>query len=426
MRKENKFYLCLILMGLILIFTAQLWAQEKPRLLDLNAGGMRWDPGTLANMKIFEEKYGVKIDYIAYTQASFPTQKAYLEGVFSVGKSDVTSAEINLIWYVDFAKAGYLSPLDDVLGPEILKKLPKWLVNELTLDGHIYASPNFSLVPVLAYRKDLLEKIGAANPPNTWDELVDQGLKLKKVLPPRKWPYVIHGKIDYWMYHSFLDFLYQAGGRMFDETGKPAFNNAPGVEAVQFIRDLVFKYEIAPPDSFTFPNETTNRMFTQGIVAMDRNWASFAINNSLAPESKVKDVFGVTLLPMNKRRGASMDIWLYGIPANSELVEWGKKYAQFFASYEAEKRNTIVEKGNIPLMPSVLDDLEVKEALPYAPLLKQAVEIAKIEACPHMDQVMEIVAIAVHQAAYGEKTVQKALDDAAQEIYKLLGDWKLK
>ena len=49
-----------------------------------------------------------------------------------------------------------------------------------TYDGKVWAVPWYTDAGLLYYRKDLLEKSGYSEPPETWDELMEMAAKVKK------------------------------------------------------------------------------------------------------------------------------------------------------------------------------------------------------------------------------------------------------
>ena len=79
---------------------------------------------------------------------------------------------MGLYWLPEFAKTGWLMPLNDVISPDILKKLKPSYLDAFTADGKLLAlGPWWGGIGGLYYRKDLLEAAGI-QPPATYEELV--------------------------------------------------------------------------------------------------------------------------------------------------------------------------------------------------------------------------------------------------------------
>ena len=134
-----------------------------------------------------------------------------------------------------FVKTGSLEPVDQVLEADTSKFLPGAL-SALTVDGKLYGVPIYHTVTTTLYNKKLLAKAGITKPPETWAEIKAAAPKLKQAGV---------ATLDYSaspetsLNLSFYPLLWQAGGSVFAEDGKKvAFNQAPGVEALTFIKEL--------------------------------------------------------------------------------------------------------------------------------------------------------------------------------------------
>jgi putative aldouronate transport system substrate-binding protein len=84
-------------------------------------------------------------------------------------------------------KAGIFLPLDDLLkqyGPNLLKAIPRASWEEVSMDGKIYAIPEFLSNPSRRstwVRADLMEKAGITKDPQTVDEYLDMLRAFKKI-----------------------------------------------------------------------------------------------------------------------------------------------------------------------------------------------------------------------------------------------------
>ena len=106
----------------------------------------------------------------------------------------------------------------------------------MTQDGKVYAAPIYHTVTTTLYNKKLLEKAGITEPPATWDEIRAAAPKLKQA-GATTLDYSASNEASLNM--SFYPLLWQAGGKVFDDSGKKAaFNSTEGVEALTFLTDL--------------------------------------------------------------------------------------------------------------------------------------------------------------------------------------------
>ena len=75
-------------------------------------------------------------------------------------------------------------------------------------------------------------------PPTNWKELIKTAQKLHN--PPKLYGFGIDGK-DIEILQYFLYFYWANGGEVFDYSGKLLFNSPAGVEALQYLVDLINK-----------------------------------------------------------------------------------------------------------------------------------------------------------------------------------------
>ncbi|SEU45198.1 multiple sugar transport system substrate-binding protein [Nonomuraea wenchangensis] len=94
--------------------------------------------------------------------------------------------DIDGIWAGEFAQAGYIKPLADVVGPEAeswdgWSQIPESVQGLATYEGKKYALPVGTDGRVLYFNKTLFQKAGlpADWQPKSWQEILDAGTKLK-------------------------------------------------------------------------------------------------------------------------------------------------------------------------------------------------------------------------------------------------------
>lgn len=77
----------------------------------------------------------------------------------------------------------------------------------------------------------------------TWDQMVDHLTRLRRTLSPGKW--AIDGMVDS---VQFANLLKQAGGEMYNSDASKVLINSPaGIEALQFISDLIHRHQVQRP-----------------------------------------------------------------------------------------------------------------------------------------------------------------------------------
>lgn len=129
-------------------------------------------------------------------------------------------------------------------------------------DGKIYAMPKSASVVGLMINTDLFKKAGllaedgTPMQPETWDDVVDFGIKIKEATGEAGFVFPTAGRSGGWLFTclawSFgVDFMEK------DKDGKwhATFNTPEAVEALQFVKDMKWKHNILPSTPLIDGNE---------------------------------------------------------------------------------------------------------------------------------------------------------------------------
>lgn len=229
---------------------------------------------------------------------------------------DVFRAEIT--WTTELASLGYLMSLDAFMNEELQQDfLPKPLATT-RYDNHIWAVPQVTDCLALFYNKRLVP-----NPPETLEELVEIG---KEVTQPQQDRYAFYyNSASYWL----LPFIWSHGGHMLaPETLKVTIDQAPAIEAIQFLKDLRTKHKIVPA-GMDFANDynNMNAAFFNGQFAMIINgpWATAEVLASDEFKNTPQN-FAVTRIP----RGPAG----YASPIGGHNFVMAANTEKVFASWE--------------------------------------------------------------------------------------------
>ncbi|WP_164772061.1 sugar ABC transporter substrate-binding protein [Mesorhizobium sp. M2C.T.Ca.TU.002.02.1.1] len=133
--------------------------------------------------------------------------------------------------------------------------------------GNLAAIPRNMDARVQYYRSDIYQEKGL-KPAETWEELVDVGLKLTG---DGHYGLVVPGQGDP-AQRTFSDLLWQAGGDWVDQANKPAFNSEAGIKALTFYRDLIQKHKIVPSDAVGYQWNENSTEFSSGTVYATFDW----------------------------------------------------------------------------------------------------------------------------------------------------------
>ncbi|MCX7919787.1 MAG: sugar ABC transporter substrate-binding protein [bacterium] len=146
-----------------------------------------------------------------------------------------------------------------------------------TVNGRYYglpAGPYSGYIMGLFYNKKLFKSAGIVDstgepkPPETWDEFVQTAVKLtdRKKNISGFGICAATGAAGWY----FLNWVWQAGGDFEQKQGNKwiaVFNAPPAVHALQFIKDLRWKYDVLQPN-FLIDSEEAFKLFASDQIAM--------------------------------------------------------------------------------------------------------------------------------------------------------------
>jgi multiple sugar transport system substrate-binding protein len=354
---------------------------------------------------------------VVYEAPPWPQLHDKMATNFASGKY-VHDVIYNCAWVPEFAQ--YLVPFVDQLPKDLIADLPPSSFSTVTWDGKKMGVVFTLSLLTLFYNLDHFAKAGLKDPPKTWDELKGYAKELTKdgqfgwVLNYGA-PEGIGGVTSYWMV-----FLQQAGGKMYDANGMPAFNNDAGVSALQLMMDLMPSTD---PGSISYVgiNDATN-VFTSGQASMMMNWP-FTWKGAQDPTtSKIVGQLGSAVLPAGSAGTASIDgTDAYTIAKTSPNPDMARKLIEFYLDKDIQK-SQVLDTGWLPIRLSVLNDPEVqKVATNAATVLEQAQAPYDSFVTPDYNEVTDTMGREIQKALQGNQTAAdtiKKCSDLVTEIIK--------
>lgn len=283
--------------------------------------------------------------------------------------------------------------------------------------GGLYSIPRDNDTMVLYYNKDAFDEAKVPYPSDAWKwaDLRSAALKLTKrdgsrvsrygvVLENNKWP----------------TFVYQNGGKVFDDPFTPTkfmLGDAKGVQAIQFIADLINKDKVAPAFQEMAQIGDSTQLFSSGQAAMVMTNAARLTTFKSAPFKWAVAPLpaGPTGLRANTVGGAG-----FGINANTQHKAEAWTFLQYLAGAQGQ---TIFAKGGgaVPAM-NLNKTVTAAFNVPYEkvflaesnrqgvyPNFAKYVQVSNTLLNPALDTVWN-----------GESTAQAALSKIAPDVDKLL------
>ena len=231
---------------------------------------------------------------------------------------------------------------------DLMNSMKENIIKAATVDSKIYGIPDQVYVMMLVYRKDLFVEAGLDpdRPPRNWVEL-GQYAKILTNEKKYRYGYALLG-MDWADWH-WENFVWQAEGRVTEllDDGRCAirFNEQPGVEALQFYKDLRWKYKAIQKDPLQ-SWECNLRDFVNGTAAMfmlHPGDITFLFEMGMDPKT-----LGLAPLPAGPRGKRAAQIgggfWIINptIPEDRQRACW--TYIRFMTSPESIRKRWHLRK----------------------------------------------------------------------------------
>lgn len=231
--------------------------------------------------------------------------------------------------YADLSKFGFT---EDTLG----KDFNSAMYDAVQYGGKIYGVPLIASPKVVAYRKSMFEEAGLDpdKPPTTWAELRSYAKKLTERDGSGK---LKRAGLDFWaapgqLTQPYISFLGSLGGTQYSKSGKPAFNDAKGVKAAEFVTDLIEKDKVT---DFGYVSSDTTALVLKGKAAMGFAGGYIDCSEKTGVGQDVCDDLGFFNITEDKPAMFTGG-QVASVAAASKLQAAAYKFVQVMSSLEAE------------------------------------------------------------------------------------------
>ncbi|MFD9625504.1 ABC transporter substrate-binding protein [Peribacillus muralis] len=377
----------------------------------------------------FTEKTGIKVKYVFVPYGNL-LDKITAEGVARTDFYDVVTFQDS--WGPSITQ--FLLPIDKMLTKDDIhmKRYPNAYQEGSTFNEKVYGLPVRGHPQMLFYRKDVFEKLNL-QAPTTWKKLEETAA-------------IIEDKTDLYgisMYYGkgnggqnlylWVDYLWGNGGDIFNDKGKPIFNNSAGVEATKRYVDLLLNKKVAAPGSVSANEPDSAISMARGSSAMWIGWWwNYTVLNK---ENAAKEVAGnIAFAPVPKWEGKEAATYAISLPAgimkSSKKKEEAWEYLKWVSSQEVEQeivkdsyegKNPENEFDIVMTQSKSLKDPEInafsnglhQEA---SKSLEASKTLPLIKAWP---EISEILSSAISKMASGAP-VEETLNEAAFSVEKVM------
>jgi len=194
--------------------------------------------------------------------------------------------------------------------------------------GRWTAVPYFWIAFPGSYRKDLFDKVGEAVP-DTWEDLLKAGRKLKKIGHPVGVP--ISQCTD--SVQSMLGILWGYGGKVMEADGTTiALNSKETAETIEFVKALY--NEAMEPEVLSWDNAGNNRFMTAGKGSWIQNPASHYISAKTSKLPVAEHIYFHQTLAGPVGRHTTLNLRSLGVWNFSKEVELSKELVRYLFNEE--------------------------------------------------------------------------------------------
>lgn len=345
----------------------------------------------------FTEETGIEVSV-----QSIPWGSAHDRLLTSVASGDGPDVvQMGTTWMAEFSDAGALMDIteyvenSDALNPENFFEgnVATTLFNE-----KYYGVPWYTETRALYYRTDLLEEVGYAEAPTTWEELKDAAVKLSE-----RGDNMYGFNVDRADQSFSFMFARQNGADLFNENNEPQFTQPEFVETVEYLNSFITEGASPAQDlgldiSQTFGGDGIVPMFVSGP------WMINAIQEN-APDIEGK--WATAVLPsgaennLSNTGGANLAIW-----EGTENVENAIALMEYILSPESQLQFMELS-SSLPANVSAWEDEALQDDL-IVPFGEQ------LENSAHMPLILEWERIAQTYLGYWEQIAVGGGDIAEQ------------
>jgi multiple sugar transport system substrate-binding protein len=301
-------------------------------------------------------------------------------------------ANIATLWLPEYVHLGVVEPLDGYLKPEFRSRFIPITLHGAEYQGKLYGLPIAVSARALYYNKKLLDRAGV-KPPTNWDELVEVA---RKCTQPEQGIYgfgVQGAKVEtdvYWYY-----FLWANGGEILSPDQKRAvFNEPAGVEALQFVCDLVHQEKVTEPNPTAYDREALQEQFKAGKLAMMITgpwfWGML--------EKEVPDLeYGIAPIPAHRKQvtmAVTDNLILFKSCAHKDAA-W--KFVEFF--YRPDLRRKWAETfGMLPELKEVAESDFIRRSPQWSTFMKLLETGKFVPLHPRWNAISDEIRAAVEEA----------------------------
>jgi len=332
---------------------------------------------------------------------------------------------IDCIEVAEYAEAGWALDVTDWITPEMKEQILPFAAEGMIYQGKWYGLPFISEWKSTVYNAKKFADAGFDELASTFDEFVVQCQEIQDA------GLANYGVSWSWFQGECLicDFAALAacfGGQFFDEQNNPLFNAGGAVDALQWMVDSIYKYEITDPASLTFTEGEVEDAMYAGEIAFCFQWGLPLVPLNNPDVSNVVGECAIGLSPSYDGKHSACVSGPMGLSINafSEHPREAWQVLNFRAGFEGAKRNA-VGAGIAPGWAALFTDPDVVEAISGLDImLEQAKTVINRPRVPWYWDFSTALQEELHFALTQQKEPQEAMDDAYERTLEVKAEWE--
>lgn len=215
-----------------------------------------------SHLTAFEAKTGIKVNY---SNAPWAQYRDTMVTKF-VGKAPIDALWVSDSWLPEWADAGWIAPVNAY--PDLMKYndgTDEFCVKSMQYKGKQYGLTYYSDYMAFFYDEEMLKKAGFNAPPATWEEVVQQSLKIKQ-MGLSQHPLMLSMARESWLIEFLTAMVYSNGGRFTGDDGMALMADPKrgAHQALQWVVDAVQKHKIVSPACVEIGELNGLKSFTSG------------------------------------------------------------------------------------------------------------------------------------------------------------------
>jgi len=362
----------------------------------------------LKQIPTFEKQTGIKVN-VANIDYDAMTQKETLDLRSKTGQYDVFWVEGTFLGrYV--GQLHGLEPLDTYAASQGvnlgLSDFPSRLIQNFSMNGHLYAMPFEATLMMQAYRTDLYTNAGLS-PATTLSAYLANTAKLNN--PSNVYGTEIMGQRGEPIFYEWLNWLWGRGGQLFDSAGNPTIDSP---QAVQALQDLITLSKSAPAGTVNYGWDQAATSFAQGNVSTAVLFSDQT--NGLLDKTASKVVGQWAYAPFPGTMQTAFGGYSWGMNAFSK----NKPAALAFIQWATSKQvlTSLLPLGSSPPRISIQSDTALQAKYPWLKAEQAAAPRAVVPtSSPFYFQFVDTISADMNAALTGSMTPQAAMADAQKK-----------